>query len=156
MVSGHLGVDLQNDGVAGLEAGALPHVGEAQLKIAVVIHGADAGNKGVPGTIFCHKDAIVTDVCRNKGDISLGLADHQLTAIEKSGKADMAVHGGVGNALKITGMALDAVHFLHIRCNFMEIAEDHIGLIAVTGKAYPGIGVDGLQAVFHRALLFVV
>ena len=53
-------------------------------------------------------------------------------------------------------MALDAVYLLDIGSNFMEIGQDHVRLVAVTGEADPGIGVNRLEAVLHRALFFIV
>jgi len=53
-------------------------------------------------------------------------------------------------------MALDTVYLLDIGSNFMEIGQDHVGLVAVTGEADPGIGVNRLEAVLHRALFFIV
>ena len=53
-------------------------------------------------------------------------------------------------------MPLDAVNLLNIGGNLVEIGQDYAGLIAVTGKADPGIGMDCLQAVLHGALLFVI
>ena len=63
----------------------------------------------------------------------------------------MAVHSRVGDTSEIPLVALDAVDVFHIGGNLMEMLQNGVGLVAVSGKADPGVGVDGPQAILQGA-----
>lgn len=152
---GKVGVDLQNNLGAGLDAFLLPHLAQAHLKTAVFVHGADGGNEGIAGVMLVDKAGIVTDVADNVAGVAMLHAFDKCFAVKRGTGVDVAVHSGGGDKFIVAGAGFDAFHILYPGRYGMKLPHKGHRLVAAAGKTDPVTGCNQIQTALKGGALLI-
>ena len=134
----------------------LPHHAQADLELAVLVHGGDLGHEDVGGPVLGDEAAEAGQVGDDHGGVQLLLALPPAGAEEEAAGVDMAVHVVALDELKVAGTGLDDGDVLHPGGDLVQIAGKGHRLVAVAGQADIVVAADVAQGVLQAALFALV